>query len=55
MAVMHAATVEDTRIAGLHQGTGTGTGSSWASYKEAVVPYISAGFKAIAERTAPSP
>jgi AcrR family transcriptional regulator len=54
MAVMHAATVEDTRIAGLHQGTGTGTGSSWASYKEAVVPYISAGFKAIAERTAPS-
>lgn len=50
-AVMHAATVKDTRVQGLH--CGAGADFSWSSYKDIVVPYISAGFKALAkERTA---
>ena len=51
MAVMHAATVEDTRVAGLHRSTGAGL--SWDSDKQSVVPYISAGFKAMAQTTVP--
>ncbi|MEM7443934.1 MAG: TetR/AcrR family transcriptional regulator [Pseudomonadota bacterium] len=50
-AVMHAATVRDARVQGLHDEAGAN--SSWSSYKEIVVPYISAGFKALAkEQTA---
>lgn len=48
MAVMHAATVQDARVDGLLRGAGAA--SSWSAYKETVIPFISAGFKAIAER-----
>lgn len=51
MAVMHTATVQDRRVQGLHDAAGTG--SSWAAYKEAVVPFISAGLKAMAEGVPP--
>lgn len=47
MAVMHAATVKDARVQGLHDGAGANF--SWSSYKDIVVPYISAGFKALAK------
>ena len=47
MAVMHASTVRDARIEGLLCVAGT-TGASNA-YKDILVPYISAGFKALAE------
>ena len=51
MAVMHAATVKDARVQGLHDGADADF--SWSSYKDMVVPYISAGFKALAKaRTA---
>lgn len=46
MAIMHTATVQDARVQGLHDSAGTC--SSWSAYKETVVPYISAGFKAMA-------
>ncbi|MBF9050818.1 TetR family transcriptional regulator [Roseobacter sp. HKCCD9010] len=51
MAIMHAATVQDARVEGLLGMAGSDL--SWAVYKEIVVPYISAGFKAIAATSAP--
>lgn len=46
MAVMHAGTVQDARVRGLHDEAGTD--ASWSAYKDSVVPYISAGFEALA-------
>ncbi|MCU4652060.1 TetR family transcriptional regulator [Roseibacterium sp. SDUM158016] len=46
MAVMHAATVRDARVEGLLDAAGKQ--SDWAAYRDIVIPYISAGFKAIA-------
>jgi AcrR family transcriptional regulator len=48
MAVMHAATVQDARVEGLYRSAAAK--SSWADYKETVVPYISAGLKAMTGR-----
>ncbi len=48
MAVMHAATVHDARVEGLYRSAAAK--SSWSDYKDTVVPYISAGLKALAKR-----
>ncbi|QBY02455.1 TetR/AcrR family transcriptional regulator [Rhodophyticola sp. CCM32] len=46
MAVMHSASVEDARIAGLLGAAGAD--ASAAGYRDLIVPYIGAGFKALA-------
>jgi AcrR family transcriptional regulator len=46
IAVMHSASVEDARVAGLLEAAGAD--SSGMGYRGLVVPYISAGFKALA-------
>lgn len=45
IAVMHSASVHDARVAGLLEAAGAD--SSGKGYRELVVPYISAGFKAL--------
>lgn len=46
MAIMHAATVQDDRVNGFLRAAGAAP--DFAAYRDLVVPYISAGFKAIA-------
>jgi AcrR family transcriptional regulator len=53
MAVMHSATVEDPRVAGLLEAASAD--ASGSGYRDLVVPYISAGFKALATARADEP
>lgn len=53
MAVMHSASVEDARVAGLLGAAGAD--ASGAGYRDLVVPYITAGFKALAVRDSAEP